>query len=120
MEKCIFIGYPNGIKGWRFWNPETKKVVISEWADFDEQYMYKSLLLKRNYPIVSSPPPIHDKESQYYNPPNECTNIEPFQILYANPPLERGGNDNAIEVVKIIKFTDTKVSRLGIEPRTFW
>ena len=30
MEKCIFIGYPDGYKGWKFYNPETKKVIISE------------------------------------------------------------------------------------------
>jgi hypothetical protein len=36
MDKCIFIGYADGYKGWRFYNPETKKVTISERADFDE------------------------------------------------------------------------------------
>ena len=30
MEKCIFIGYPQGYKAWKFYNPETKKVIISE------------------------------------------------------------------------------------------
>jgi hypothetical protein len=39
-EKCIFIGYPEGYKGWKFYNPETKKVVISERADFDERYSF--------------------------------------------------------------------------------
>src|SRR5579859_1432045 len=34
MEKCIFIGYPPGYKGWKFYNPVTKKVFISERADF--------------------------------------------------------------------------------------
>ena len=97
MEKCIFIGYPEGMKAWKFWNPVTKKVVISERADFDERYMYKSLLLKKNFPIVTSPPLIHDKESEYFNPPDECTNSEPSKTPYANPPLERGGNDNAID-----------------------
>ena len=38
MEKCVFIGYPQGYKGWKFYNPTTKKVVISERADFDERY----------------------------------------------------------------------------------
>ena len=37
MEKCIFIGYPEGYKGWKFYNPITKKVIISERADFDER-----------------------------------------------------------------------------------
>ena len=40
MEKCIFIGYPEGYKGWKFYNPETRKVIISERADFDERYTY--------------------------------------------------------------------------------
>jgi hypothetical protein len=26
-EKCIFIGYKDGLKGYKLWNPETKKVV---------------------------------------------------------------------------------------------
>lgn len=30
MEKCIFIGYPIGYKGWKFYNPITKKVIICE------------------------------------------------------------------------------------------
>ena len=38
MEKCIFIGYPQGYKALKFYNPETKKVIISERADFDEQF----------------------------------------------------------------------------------
>jgi hypothetical protein len=27
VEKCIFAGYKDGIKGYKLWNPETKKVV---------------------------------------------------------------------------------------------
>ncbi|KAF7779129.1 hypothetical protein Agabi119p4_3474 [Agaricus bisporus var. burnettii] len=37
-EKCVFIGYPAGYKGWKFYNPVTKRTVISERADFDERY----------------------------------------------------------------------------------
>jgi hypothetical protein len=39
MQKCVFLGYPEGYKGWRFYNPTTKKVIITERADFDERYM---------------------------------------------------------------------------------
>jgi hypothetical protein len=28
-EKCIFIGYKDGVKGYKLWKPETKKVVYS-------------------------------------------------------------------------------------------
>ena len=37
FEKCIFVGYPTGYKGWKFYNPVTKKFVISERAIFDER-----------------------------------------------------------------------------------
>ena len=36
MEKCIFIGYADGYKGWKFYNPQTKKIIISERTEFDE------------------------------------------------------------------------------------
>ena len=29
VEKCIFIGYKDGLKGYNIWDPETKKVVYS-------------------------------------------------------------------------------------------
>ena len=28
MEKCVFIGYPQGYKAWKFYNPVSKKVII--------------------------------------------------------------------------------------------
>jgi hypothetical protein len=37
-QKCIFVGYPPGYKGWKFYNPTTKKFIISECAEFDECY----------------------------------------------------------------------------------
>jgi hypothetical protein len=48
MEKCIFVGYPAGYKGWQFYNPVTKKFIISERAEFDERYFpgIKPTLLK--------------------------------------------------------------------------
>jgi hypothetical protein len=29
VEKCIFIGYKDGLKGYKLWNPEIKKIVYS-------------------------------------------------------------------------------------------
>jgi hypothetical protein len=37
MEKCIFVGYPSGYKGWQFYNPVSRKLIISERAIFDER-----------------------------------------------------------------------------------
>jgi hypothetical protein len=36
VEKCIFIGYKDGLKGYKLWNPETKKVVYSRDVVFKE------------------------------------------------------------------------------------
>jgi hypothetical protein len=52
MEKCIFIGYPQGYKAWKFYNPETKKVIISERADFNEQFF-----LNKRHSSPQLPPP---------------------------------------------------------------
>ena len=41
-EKCAFIGYPQGYKGWKFYNPTTKHTIISERADFDKRYFLAS------------------------------------------------------------------------------
>ena len=38
VEKCVFLGYPTGYKGWKFYNPTTRKVIISETAQFDERW----------------------------------------------------------------------------------
>ena len=35
-EKCIFIGYKGGLKGYKIWNPVTRKVVYSRDVVFRE------------------------------------------------------------------------------------
>jgi hypothetical protein len=55
MEKCVFIGYPQGYKGWKFYNPTTKKTVIAERADFDERYF--PLSKRPSLPSITPPSP---------------------------------------------------------------
>src|SRR4051812_37938444 len=50
MEKCVFVGYPPGYKGWKFYNPTTKHTFISERADFDERFFGL-----KHTPVTSSP-----------------------------------------------------------------
>jgi hypothetical protein len=50
-EKCIFIGYKDGIKGYKLWNPETKKVVYSGMLSLERLKMFpnrKSYQKKKN------------------------------------------------------------------------
>ncbi|KAL0315509.1 UNVERIFIED_CONTAM: hypothetical protein Sradi_5429100 [Sesamum radiatum] len=39
VEQCIFLGYKKGVKGYKFWDPAARKIVISRDAVFDEQSM---------------------------------------------------------------------------------
>jgi len=76
MEKYVFIGYPDGYKGWKFYNTTTKHTVISEHADFDEQHF---LVSKRSANVPGVPPqPTHhssgpiddsgDSDAEDYHP----------------------------------------------------
>ncbi|KAL0301483.1 UNVERIFIED_CONTAM: hypothetical protein Sradi_6425100 [Sesamum radiatum] len=38
-KQCIFLGYKKGVKGYKFWDPVARKMVISLDAVFDEQSM---------------------------------------------------------------------------------
>jgi len=35
-KRCIFIGYKDGLKGYKLWNPETRKVVYNRDVVFKE------------------------------------------------------------------------------------
>ena len=94
MDKCIFIGYPDGYKGWKFYNPQTKKVIISERADFDERFTYDGAPLQTKDHYVPDPSyteltpvPIVDDEEQL--PPIQPNPIvdppEPEQIIEHAP-----------------------------------
>ena len=52
MEKCVFLGYPEGYKGWKFYSPTSKHTQISKRADFSKRYFPMS---KRS-PLPSQPP----------------------------------------------------------------
>ncbi|OJA17281.1 hypothetical protein AZE42_13176 [Rhizopogon vesiculosus] len=92
MEKCVFIGYPQGYKGWKFYNPTTKKTVISERANFDERHFPLSKrptepsipvpitttysLPFPNHPTPSLPAPRTPKAPYYVPPASDHSNSE--------------------------------------------
>lgn len=117
MEKCIFIGYPDGVKGWKFWNPETKKVVISERADFDERYTYGSR--KQSPPI-----PKQQKEKpktsapHYYYPEHVTEDEDDDDADNHNPPpvneIDEQPNDE--EVIHDHGVMQQPVPEVIVEP----
>jgi hypothetical protein len=56
MEKCVFVGYPSGYKGWKFYNPSTQKYIICERAEFDERVFPGLTKYKSTSPVNLTPP----------------------------------------------------------------
>jgi hypothetical protein len=106
MEKGIFIGYPDGYKGWKFYIPSTKKAVISERADFDERYfpgLKKDLLAavpNNYYPPAAPPQIVQMPELEGDNaPPNahaEPIVPAPAPVHIPQPPAVQNEEDNDI------------------------
>uniref|UniRef100_A0ACD5WKD8 Uncharacterized protein n=1 Tax=Avena sativa TaxID=4498 RepID=A0ACD5WKD8_AVESA len=42
--KCIFLGYGSGVKAYKLWNPETKRILLSRNVVFNESVMYHDSL----------------------------------------------------------------------------
>ena len=40
-RKCVFLGFEKGVKGYRFWDPNSKKTVINRDVIFDEAFILK-------------------------------------------------------------------------------
>ncbi|GJV59270.1 transposable element [Tanacetum coccineum] len=40
-EKCIFMGYGDGVKGYRIWSPSERRVILSRDVTFDEDYLFR-------------------------------------------------------------------------------
>ena len=77
FEKCIFIGYPDGYKGWKFYNPTTKRTIISERADFNE------------HTPISSPTPT-------------LPIIQAHAPCYTAPDIEDTPEDNPLEAPGVL------------------
>ena len=70
VEKAIFIGYPTQFKGWEFCNPDSKKIILSDRADFDE----------RSCPCLSRYMPDQDPLPLPVHTPNSDTGTQHFVV----------------------------------------
>ena len=50
--KCLFLGYGSGVKGYKLWNPETKKTFMSRNVVFNESVMFNDNLSTYVYQLV--------------------------------------------------------------------
>ena len=73
-EKCVFIGYPTNYKAWLFWNPLTKKEIVSNSAEFDERY----------FPGNSTKPidwPVSPGEPSQFSDPVDQVGVQEFESI---------------------------------------
>ncbi|KIK73382.1 hypothetical protein PAXRUDRAFT_57073, partial [Paxillus rubicundulus Ve08.2h10] len=86
--KSVFIGYPQGYKGWKFYNPTTKRTIISEHADFNECY-FLATGKPPNNPGALLPPPVPPADTGYH-PPHISDDGEPESLQVPAPGGENG------------------------------
>jgi len=51
--KCLFLGYGSGVKGYKLWNPKTKKTFMSRSIIFNESVMFNNSLSTDVSPVGS-------------------------------------------------------------------
>lgn len=57
-RKCAFVGYPEDYKAWKFWDPATRKIIISRDAIFDENsFLYAPKIAPSFGCLVPAPMP---------------------------------------------------------------
>ena len=61
-KKCVFLGYPEGVKGYKLWNLEDQKNIISRDVIFDEKTMYKDLSKHGEKKKVSSSDTLYESQ----------------------------------------------------------
>ena len=111
MEKCVFIGYPQGYKGWKFYNPLTKQVLISERADFNERFF---MLQKHSVPQL--PPPRLESLLESPSPPVHLSamldsDLDDFDNLEVSQQPVHGGDGST--------GSDQSSVRLETPPSTY-
>lgn len=100
MEKCIFLGYPEGYKGWRFYNPVSKRIIISERAMFDERYQPGLKDWNASMSSLSLPPsslripPTSDSSSTLEHPTTDYVTIPPL-VVPSDAPASHLEGENA-------------------------
>src|SRR6185437_16191659 len=88
--KCLFLGYDSGVKGYKLWNPETKKTFMSRSVVFNESVMFidslstDDTLVEKLQPQVSVQVELmDDQENEVVG--NDISDSVPDTVQYSTP-----------------------------------
>jgi len=97
-QKCVFIGYPFGKKGWRVYDLENGHIFTSRDVVFCEEHFSfsdKSMMPDTLDQNLAPSPPVHDYESEPMftpkSPPNHATRPATEARLMSSTATSRGG-----------------------------
>ena len=80
-SKCVFVGYPFGIKGYKLYNLETHSFFVSRNVVFHEVFPFHS--------SSSSSPSVSSSSSPFLFP--TITSLPPEDVSFLSPPLSASG-----------------------------
>ncbi|KAG1850254.1 hypothetical protein C8R48DRAFT_778229 [Suillus tomentosus] len=107
--------YPQGYNGWEFYNPTTKKTIISEQADFDERYFLLSKCpTKPSIQAPTAPTSLPSAPARFTDPkpiPQPCrmcplsddSDSDADDVSSSDETLNHGGSNDPPEVPVEIK-----------------
>ena len=82
--KCIFLAYKSGVKGYKLWNPQTRKVVISSNIIFNESVMLPDNL-STDAPVEKSSVQVEHFLNVHNTPNNNNAAVQDAPII-DDPP----------------------------------
>ena len=79
--EMIFVGYESGSKGYRFWNPANRSIVVSRDVTFDEE-SFPARKIPGNHPVTPEDNPFSDQPSDDQSDDQPLPALEvPFPVL---------------------------------------
>ena len=83
--EMIFVGYEPGTKGYKFWNPATRSIVVSRDVTFDEE-SFPARSKTGNRPVTPDDSPFPDDSNQSVDDSNSVADDFPH-IPFPDPPV---------------------------------
>ena len=118
-QLAIFVGYPEGVKGWRFWDPETKKFIIAREAAFLEVERIESVVIDHQQPDAGGRVEEIDEEPERVDQGQQSVGVDQSQKPVGVDQEPEPAEDNQESVGATDPTPDPKPGEGPVEtPRT--